>query len=164
MKNIKCLIDEKEISIDEVSCSGMNFGQKVYGLKASRYELVITSNEFIKLMRLSYEKFVKENIEDEPGHEYGEFAEIDKLMNLRYPSIDELVIEYRDLFEIIVKNWLYCDLFAQIFPYRSLEEIKNIKHTINSVEKVKVNNEEVTIEGEVFGVNKNKIRVMNERQ
>lgn len=158
MKTVKCLIDDKEISLDVVSCSAMNFGQKVYGLIASRYKLVITTNEFIKLMKLSYEKFVKENLEDEPNHECGEFPEIDKLINLRYQSIDELVIVYPDLLEVIVKEWLYFDLFAQIFAYCLLEEMKNIKHIINSVEKVKVNNEEVTIEGEVFGVNIREIK------
>lgn len=150
MTSAKLLIDNKEISLDVVTCSTMNFGQKVHGLVPSKYKLVMVVDEFTKVINPDYEKFVRENLEDEPYHKFGEFPEIDKLISLKYPSINELANLYPDLLEIIVKEWLYSDLFARLFPYCSLEEIKHKEYIINSVEEVKINGNEIMLVGEIY--------------
>lgn len=73
------------------------------GFEFAQLEIEFPREIFILIFNISYEKCCKEDAEDS-YYEFGVFKEWDRVRELNYPSFEDLLQNYQDLAELIIKS------------------------------------------------------------
>ena len=145
---MRCVVESKEILSTSLSYREMNFGQSVGDLELLSYSVSIETSEFVELFQKSYDRFALEEKEDEPYHEKGVWPKLDRLRELKYPPLNELIETGPDIVEYLIKELLTLDVLEALLSYSG----DQVRFAINTVDDAKVSKESIVFEGQAFPI------------
>lgn len=130
-------INKKLIAVNR----GLNFGRFDFeGLVIDHYKIVLSQQEFIKLIEIDYNEIRDEiKLDDELQKETSEFSAIN------YCSLSELLATNGDGLFSIVTTYLDRILFDKLFPVSN-----NGHYIINSTDSVVLVNDKIEIAGRTY--------------
>src|SRR5205085_2933712 len=111
------------------------------------YEIVVPTAEFVANLRDTYQQAVQEEIADAPFHKKGELPLLDRLQDLGYPPLEQLIVKQPELFADLVREWLDLATLDRFIPPSTTELPEYI---VNSVDCVCVDQNCVRIQGQAY--------------
>lgn len=142
---MEILINNRTIDISDIFCRELNFGQQVNGHNIEYYSLHLSLEEFINIAKPVYDDFVEESREDDLA--YGDVLDEVGLSKAGYPSFNDAMSKYIEMLRLIIKEYIYSEIFDYLLKGNTPE---NCKYVINTIEEVVFNDTGVCISGQVF--------------
>lgn len=145
---MKCIVNGNQVSPSLFARREMNFGQSAGRRSLVVYSVSISFQEFSTLVQETYEKFIGEEKADEPyqADDVGKWPLLDKLKELGYPSLYDLLLTQTDVMAFLIKEWLTIEVLDCLFPLSS----DDLQFIINTVEAAEITNDSVTIRGDAI--------------
>ncbi|MGC5700751.1 hypothetical protein J4P02_11195 [Pseudomonas sp. NFXW11] len=126
-----------------VACRELGFGETLKGV-ANPYELSLEVSELSPDFVMLADIFIAECRCDDLAQGY---VDIPELAALDYPSFDELCQEHGPVAVLLIKDYLYFELFFSLFPYSP-----QVKAVINDIASISLQGSTLFISGQTYPV------------
>ncbi len=144
---MRFFIDGREIPGAALGRQEMNFGQPWQEPSETLcYAVVADRDEFIQRFQPAYEQSAREEQEDIPFHERGEFLHLDRWQDHGYPPLERLYAADPELVSELAR-WFAVDALDSLLP-NSSPGIPS--YVINTLDRVNVQENEVRLEGRAY--------------
>lgn len=144
---MECTVNGRAIPMELVTYREMGFSQPVS--RAMPYQIAFPRTEFLTVFEKAYEEFARGEKEDAPHRRRGEMIEYDRLLAMGYPALGRLINDAPDLVEYLLRGYM---ALAWVLPALIPDEPSGYRFVINSIDRAKVSENQVVLEGEGFPV------------
>jgi hypothetical protein len=145
---MRCRVNGRDVDAQALARREMNFGQTFPGSELPlQYEIIVPTADFITALRDVYLRYAKDEMADAPYHEVGEWPLLDRLQDLGYPPLEQLVASEPALLADLVREWLTLETLDLLIPGSAtgLPE-----YLVNTIDQVVVDQQSVRILGQAY--------------
>jgi hypothetical protein len=145
---MRCRVNGQDIEPRLMARRPMNFQQAFPSVEpAVSYEIAVPAAEFVAHLCDTYQRMVQEEIADAPYHQTGDWPVLDRLQELGYPPLEQMIAKHAALFGNLVREWLAQETLDHLIPGVA-EEFP--EYIVNSVDCVAVDQQCVRIQGKAY--------------
>jgi hypothetical protein len=145
---MRCRVNNQVVDSKVLARRPMNYGQAFPAEKpALSYEISLPTAEFVATLRDAYQKAVEEEMADAPYHQRGEWPLLDRLQDLGYPPLEQMIVKQPDLLADLLREWLDMETLDRLIPGSATDLPTYI---VNSVDGVVIDQDQVHIHGQAY--------------
>ncbi len=143
-----CRVNGQQVEPKQLARRAMNFNQPFPSAEPPlRYDIAVPIAEFVASLRDAYQQAVEEEIDDAPYHQDGDWPVLDRLRNVGYPPLEQIIDTQPELFVDLVREWLDMETLDHLIPGSATELPE---YLVNSIDCVAVDHNGVHIQGQAF--------------
>ncbi len=145
---MRCRVNGRDIEPKRLARRPMNFKQSFPSAEpALCYEIVVPTADFVANLRDTYQQAIQEEIADAPYHQNGEWPLLDRLQELGYPPLEQMIVQHPEFLADLVREWLDMETLDHLIPASATVLPEYI---VNSVDCVVVDPNVLRIQGQAY--------------